>query len=152
LLGEYIFLVCNDNVANALRRISLNVAYPLEILSFKIRANGLLMQSISTQVCLFISQYAIPVGIAAGSWKFYFFFEGWIIIQVVIVYFFFIETRGSTLEEINRTFDGAEAVEQFQHNIAEKEGIEDIRYRHNAGKGGDEPAVTRTEELNEKEL
>lgn len=145
-------LIRNGNFSNVLRRISLNIAYPLEILTFKIRANGLLFQNIGTQVCLFISQYAIPVGIAAGSWKFYFFFLGWIIIQVITVYFFFPETRGSTLEEINRTLDGAEAVEEFQHNIADKEGIEDIRYRHNAGKGGDGPAVERTEELNEKEL
>ncbi|CAD0095680.1 unnamed protein product [Aureobasidium vineae] len=37
---------------------SLGVSYPLEILSFKIRANGLLMQNISTYVCLAISQYS----------------------------------------------------------------------------------------------
>ncbi len=152
MLGEYKIAVCSEDPANMMNRISLNIAYPLEILSFKIRANGLLFQNIGTQICLFISQYVIPIGIAAGSWKFYFFFEGWIIIQVITVYFFFIETRGATLEEINRTFDGADAVEQFQHDIAGKEGIEDVRFRSNAGKADSEGAVTRTEEIPEKEL
>jgi hypothetical protein len=50
-------------------RISLNVAYPLELLPFNIRANGLLMQNIATYICLFLNQYLIPIGIDKGSWK-----------------------------------------------------------------------------------
>jgi len=50
-------------------RISLNVAYPLELLPFNIRANGLLMQNIATYICLFLNQYLIPIGIEKGSWK-----------------------------------------------------------------------------------
>jgi hypothetical protein len=30
------------------------------------------------------------------------------------VYFFFIETKGATLEEISRTFDGQDAVEEMK--------------------------------------
>jgi hypothetical protein len=76
-------------VADVIARISLNVSYPLEILSFKIRANGLFLQGLTTNICLALSQYTIPLGIAAGSWKFYFFFEGWLVIQAITVYFFF---------------------------------------------------------------
>jgi hypothetical protein len=137
-------------------RISLNVAYPLEILSFKIRANGLLLQNFATSVCLAISQYVIPIGIAAGSWKFYFFFEGWLIIQLVTVYFFFIETRGATLEEISKTFDGADAVEGLKEKAAAMDGVQDIReVGVMAGKGDDEnPGVVHvhdvTQEIREK--
>lgn len=107
-------------------RISLNISYPLEILSFKIRANGLFLQGLTTNICLFLSQYTIPLGIEAGSWRFYFFFEGWLIIQFVTVYFFFIETRGATLEEISKTFDGADAVEDFKAKASEVVGVSDI--------------------------
>jgi hypothetical protein len=33
---------------------------------------------------------------------------------LVTVYFFFIETKGATLEEISRTFDGEDAVEEMK--------------------------------------
>jgi hypothetical protein len=131
-------------------RISLNVSYPLEILSFKIRANGLLMQNLATNVCLAISQFVIPIGIAAASWKFYFFFEGWLLIQFVVVYFFFIETRGATLEEINKTFDGAMAVEEFKAEV-KGQGLHDLRDDGiPAGKGEEAGEHVHTEEIHEK--
>lgn len=143
-------------------RISLNIAYPLEILSFKIRANGLFMQGIATNVCLAISQFVIPIGIDAGSWKFYFFFEGWLLIQLVTVYFFFIETRGATLEEINKTFDGAEAVEEIKQIGTDTVGVSDLtdvgigqRGGSIARKGGDDGVgveVAHVDELHEKSL
>jgi hypothetical protein len=135
---------------NFITRISLNVSYPLEILSFKIRANGLLMQNLATNVCLAISQFVIPIGIQAASWKFYFFFEGWLLIQFVVVYFFFIETRGATLEEINKTFDGAMAVEDFKAEV-KGQGLTDLRDDGiPAGKGEEAGEHVHTEEIHEK--
>lgn len=84
------------------------------------------MQGLTTNICLALSQYTIPLGIDAGSWKFYFFFEGWLLIQFVVVYFFFIETRGATLEEISKTFDGAEAVQEFQDKANQAVGVDDV--------------------------
>lgn len=99
----------------------MNVAYPIEILPYNIRANGIMVQSLSTNISLFINQYVIPIGQKAGSWRFYFFFEGWLVIQAVTVYFFFIETKGATLEEISRIFDGKEAVENVRGKALELE-------------------------------
>ncbi|KAK3675863.1 hypothetical protein LTR78_004055 [Recurvomyces mirabilis] len=134
--------------------ISLNVSYPLEILTFKIRANGLLLQNIGTYICLFLSQYTIPIGIKAGGWKFYFFFQGWLFIQVVVVYFFFFETRGATLEEIAKTFDGAEAVEEVKMRAVQAEGVHDIREddAYDEKRGANDQGVTHVNEVNEKHL
>jgi len=41
-------------------------------------------------------------------------FEACLVLQLVTVYFFFIETKGATLEEISRTFDGEDAVEEMK--------------------------------------
>jgi hypothetical protein len=129
----------------------LSISYPLEILSFKIRANGLLMQNIATYVCLAISQYVIPLGIAAGSWKFYFFFEGWLIIQFVTVFFAFPETKGATLEEINQTVDGSEAVEEIKVKAHEIEDNQELRQRHGFAKdNGVEENAIQIENVNEK--
>lgn len=102
------------------------------------------MQNIATYICLFLSQYLIPIGIDAGSWKFYFFFEGWLLIQLVVVYFFFIETRGATLEEINKTFDGADAVEEIKQKALEVDGVKDVR------DFGEDDVAHHVEEVNEK--
>jgi hypothetical protein len=110
------------------------------------------LQGLTTNICLALSQYTIPLGIAAGSWKFYFFFEGWLLIQFVTVYFFFIETRGATLEEISKTFDGAEAVDEFKAKANEAVGVEDIaeigdrKHRSNSVEVGD---VTHVDEIHE---
>jgi hypothetical protein len=54
---------------------------------------------------------------------------------LVTVYFFFIETKGATLEEISRTFDGEDAVEEVKVRalVSEKadmvEQVENLRDR-----------------------
>jgi hypothetical protein len=56
-------------------------------------------------------------------------------LQLVTVYFFFIETKGATLEEISRTFDGEDAVEEVKVRalVSEKadmvEQVENLRER-----------------------
>lgn len=35
--------------------------------------------------------------------------QGWLCFEVIFVFFFFIETRGPTLEEIAKIFDGLDA-------------------------------------------
>lgn len=118
--------------AKKLCRVSLNVAYPIEILPFNIRANGIMIQSLSTNISLFINQYVIPIGQQAGSWRFYFFFEGWLVIQAITVYFFFIETKGATLEEISRIFDGQEAVDNIKSKALDLE-LSDALHVEDAG-------------------
>jgi len=109
------------------------------------------MQNLGTTISLAINQYVIPIGILAASWKFYFFFEAMLVLQLVTVYFFFIETRGATLEEINKTFDGADAVEEIKHKAVEKEGIHDIREFSVTSKGGDVAhPVTHVDEVSQK--
>ena len=43
------------------------------------------------------------------QWKLCSIYAGWILLELVIVYCFFIETKGPTLEEIAKIFDGDEA-------------------------------------------
>ena len=152
MLGQFAALPRHIPDAN-LPRISLNISYPLEILSFKIRANGLFLQGLTTNICLALSQYTIPLGIAAGGWRFYFFFEGWLVIQFVVVYFYFIETRGATLEEISKTFDGVDAVEEFKAKANDAIGVSDIaevgdKRKNRGGMGGD-GEVSHVDEIHE---
>ncbi|KIM92559.1 hypothetical protein OIDMADRAFT_107106 [Oidiodendron maius Zn] len=100
--------------------VSLNVAYPAEILPYHLRAKGLTVLNLSISCALFFGQYVNPIGIERLGWKYYIFYEVWLVIELIIVFFFFIETQGSTLEEISQTFDGKEAVENVKVLALEK--------------------------------
>ena len=63
----------------------------VEILPYAIRAKGIALFWLLTGVCGAFNTYVNPLGIQAFGWKFYFFYVGWIIVQFVVVYIFFIE-------------------------------------------------------------
>ncbi|CCF39813.1 hypothetical protein CH063_10546 [Colletotrichum higginsianum] len=67
------------------------------------------MFSLVAGICGAFNTYVNPLGIAAMSWKFYFFYVGWIIVQFVVVYLVFPETKGPSLEQIALLFDGKDA-------------------------------------------
>ena len=52
-----------------------------------------------------VNTYGISVGIAAIGWKLYLVYIGWIIFEIVIIYLFFVETAGKTLEELSEIFE-----------------------------------------------
>jgi hypothetical protein len=75
-------------------RMSLNVAYPCEILPYRLRANGLMVQSLATNLMLFFNQYVNPIGILHASWRYYFLFEACLLIQLsYVAKFVFFDTK-----------------------------------------------------------
>lgn len=65
-------------------------------------------------------------------WNFMLFYTAWDVLELVFVWFFYVETKGPTLEEIARIFDGDDAVAHVDlHEIAKGihgEYDEDVRY------------------------
>ncbi|KIW49937.1 hypothetical protein PV05_11568 [Exophiala xenobiotica] len=95
----------------ALAWSGLLVGYTVEIMPFKIRAKGLMVMNFWVQVALVINQYVNPLGFKhlQPNWKLYTIYTCWIAFELVFVYFLYVETRGPTLEEIAKIFDGEEA-------------------------------------------
>lgn len=87
----------------------LTVAYTVEILPFNIRAKGLTLCTSVTALAGIYNQYVNPLGLEALEWKFYFVYIAILVIECLAIYFFFVETRGPTLEEIAVLFDGHDA-------------------------------------------
>jgi hypothetical protein len=65
---------------------------------------------------------------------------------------FFPETRGATLEEISRTLDGADAVEEIKHKAAEIDNVKDIRDDGLFDMKRDNEATAHVNEVSEKSL
>jgi MFS family permease len=100
----------------------LTVSYTVEILPYHIRAKGLTLCFVFTALSGVFNQYVNPVGLQALAWKFYFVYIAVLVIEVTTIYFFYVETKGPTLEEIAILFDGEDShVGGLVTEIPEKE-------------------------------
>ena len=52
-------------------------------------------------LALFFNNYVNPVALEKISWKYYIVYVLWLAVEFAFVYFFFVETRYTPLEEIN---------------------------------------------------
>lgn len=129
------------------------VAYALEVLPFHLRAKGMMLMNITVQAILALGKYVHPTVIAhtyrlipprskptdsspsqtnklawdnlPHHWNFMLFYTIWDVVQLVFVWFFYVETKGPTLEEIALIFDGDDAM---QANIDLHSGLEKHPY------------------------
>jgi sugar porter (SP) family MFS transporter len=99
------------------------VAYTLEVLPFHLRAKGVMIMNITVQAILALSGQTNPLAIEnlPHQWNFWLFYTLWDFVEAAWVYFVFVETKGPTLEEIARIFDGEDAVAHIDLNQVSKE-------------------------------
>ena len=113
------------------------VAYALEVLPFHLRAKGMMILNITIQAILALSNQTNMLAWKnlPRHWHFMLFYTLWDTCELVFVWFFYVETRGPTLEEIARIFDGDDAVAHIDLQQVEKElrqayHEEDVNVRH----------------------
>ncbi|RCI16980.1 hypothetical protein L249_3077 [Ophiocordyceps polyrhachis-furcata BCC 54312] len=84
------------------------VAYALEVLPFHLRAKGMVVMNIVVQAVLAIGNQTnkLAWNSLPRHWNFMLFYTLWNTCELVFVYFFYVETKGHTLEDIARIFDG----------------------------------------------
>ncbi|KAH8809249.1 general substrate transporter [Xylogone sp. PMI_703] len=99
------------------------VAYTLEVLPYHLRAKGVMIMNITVQAILALSAQTNPIAIEhlPHGWNFWLFYTLWDVVEAVWVYFVFVETKGPTLEEIAKIFDGEDAVAHIDLEQTEKE-------------------------------
>ncbi|ORY61804.1 general substrate transporter [Pseudomassariella vexata] len=99
------------------------VGYALEILPFHLRAKGMMIMNITVQAILALGNQTNPLAWAnlPNHWNFMLFYTLWDFCELVFVYFFYVETKGPTLEEIARIFDGEHAVAHINIHQVEKD-------------------------------
>jgi MFS family permease len=106
------------------------VGYTVEILPYSIRAKGMTVMwfcidaarkcfffnpglssgQFLTIYLVFFNQYVNPIALDNIGWKYYIFYCVWLGFELVVVWFFYIETRNTPLEEIAKHFDGDTAM------------------------------------------
>ncbi|KAI8712163.1 MFS domain-containing protein [Fusarium sp. LHS14.1] len=87
----------------------LMVAYPVEIWQYDLRARGLSTMWVSTATAVFFNIFINPIALEAIAWKYYLLYVFILAGGGIVIYFIFPETRGHSLEEMARIFDGDDA-------------------------------------------
>ncbi|OIW34702.1 general substrate transporter [Coniochaeta ligniaria NRRL 30616] len=127
-----IFFIWVFNIMYSLAWSGLLVGYAIEILPYKLRAKGLMIMNISVQAALTLNIYANPLAFdyfTGHTWKLYLIYTCWIFLELVFVYFMYVETKGPTLEELAKVIDGDDA-EVAHLDIHQVEKEIDIAHYH----------------------
>lgn len=105
--------------------------YAVEVFSYEQRAKGIAFYSFVVNAVALINQFATPVALANIGWKTYIIFCVWCFVEFVISYFFNVETKGYTLEELDFIFESPnpkkaslrkrEAFVDSEHGVVELE-------------------------------
>ncbi|KAH6963063.1 general substrate transporter, partial [Fusarium avenaceum] len=88
----------------------LQALYPVEVLSYEIRAKGMAFSSLFTNAAMLVMQFGIPVALENIAWKTYIVFCIWCVCQSIILFFLVPETKNRTLEELDHIFSSPSPV------------------------------------------
>jgi len=94
----------------------LSQSYTSEILPFRLRAKGMAYFAFAQSVCTCINQWVNPIALEAIAWKYYTVYIALLVFYLVMVYLYFVETKGYTSEETAALFDG-KADEVIAHTL-----------------------------------
>ncbi|KAK9468845.1 lactose permease [Lipomyces arxii] len=106
------------------------ISYTCEILPFRIRAKGMTVVFLCIDAALFFNQYVNPVALHNIQWRYYIFYCVWLGVELTVVYFFFIETRHTPLEEITKFFDGEDAADELVAIGVDMEKKDSVQVEH----------------------
>ncbi|EFW13201.1 conserved hypothetical protein [Coccidioides posadasii str. Silveira] len=92
------------NAVYAVGFTPLQALYPVEVLSFEMRAKGMAFSSLATGAAGLLNKFAWPVSIERIAWRTYIIFAVWDAIQAIVIYSTIVETKNRTLEELDEIF------------------------------------------------
>jgi sugar porter (SP) family MFS transporter len=71
--------------------------YPVEVLSFEMRAKGMAFSNLFVSIGLLVNQFGVPVALKNIAWRTYIVFLIWCFIQAGLIYLFVPETKNRTV-------------------------------------------------------
>ncbi|MCJ1243130.1 hypothetical protein MMC30_000327 [Trapelia coarctata] len=86
--------------------------YPVECLRYESRAKGMGFYNFWVNVAGFYSTFVTGIAFTGAGWKYYILFIVWDIFEFAFIYFFFVETKNRTLEELTEIFRGKNRVKR----------------------------------------
>ncbi|TVY80843.1 Lactose permease [Lachnellula suecica] len=118
--------------------------YPPEVLNYSIRSNGMAVWTLACSGFGIFSGFVPSFGLAAIGWKFYMINGCYDVLQVIYVAVYWVETKGLTLEEIDRVMDGKSP------RIYDIEGINEAKSIDGVELNDDAPGIRQRNHTDEK--
>ncbi|KAI1214440.1 general substrate transporter [Annulohypoxylon truncatum] len=103
--------------------------YPAEVVSNKMRAKAMGTFKLTAGAAGFLNTFVGPIALSSIGYWFYVFFVFWDSFEMAFMYFFFVETKGMTLEELDAIFEAKNPrkasveVKKVQKRIIKEEGV-----------------------------
>lgn len=107
-----IFFIYLFSVIFSLCLVPLLPFYAAETLPTETRAKGTAFGNVVSSAASILGQYTSAVAIEKIGYHYYIVFIVWDLIEATIIYFFFVETKNRTLEEINEIFEAPNPVKK----------------------------------------
>ncbi|KAI8799629.1 general substrate transporter [Cladochytrium replicatum] len=83
---------------------SINALYPVEVLAYSTRAKGMAMCQAFVNIANIVQSWGLSYGLDAYKWKFFSFYVIFNAFATAIIWKFYPETKGRTLEELDEIF------------------------------------------------
>lgn len=99
--------------------------YVCEIWPYTLRARGVAVTQVVTQLAVFFNIFVNPIALEAIAWKYYLVYVVILVLITLTIYFLYPETNGHSLEEMVAVFDGKAADTSFSVKIDKTEGEEE---------------------------
>ncbi|KAK7757395.1 hypothetical protein SLS62_000407 [Diatrype stigma] len=80
--------------------------YPPEVMNYSIRANGVALSSFMLNALACVLVYVMPIGLTNIGWRMYMVNGAWDVVILGLIAYYWVETKGRTLEEIDALFEG----------------------------------------------
>ncbi|KAI5457552.1 general substrate transporter [Mariannaea sp. PMI_226] len=120
-----IFFIYLFSVIFSLCLVPLLPFYVAETLATETRAKGTAVAAVVSTSASILGQYTTAVAIEKIGVYYYIVFIGWDLIECVIIYLFFVETKNRTLEELNEVFEAPNPVKKSLEKRSTAENIRD---------------------------
>ena len=96
-----IALIYMFKIVFSLGMTPLVVLYPVEVLSYEMRAKGFALSGLVINAACLLNQFAWPVAFASIRWKTYVILMFWCFFQAAVMYLVIPETKGRTVSLIS---------------------------------------------------
>ncbi|KAI8664983.1 MFS domain-containing protein [Fusarium sp. Ph1] len=87
----------------------IGATYIMEVTPYSLRAKASMLYQLTGNLAGIYNAFANPVAMEAIAWKYYIVWCVAIAVHLTLIYFFFPETKGRSLEEVAEIFDGPDA-------------------------------------------